>query len=141
MDCYKVEKCVNLIKPPYVCNGCTRRNGCRQEKRYYCAIKANKEYRERLSESRLGINADPIELYEIDKLIKPLIKDKKQSIAHVYANHPDKIKYSRSTMHNYINLGLLKVKNIDLPRKVRHKKRKNNSEKRLRNHIKREFSF
>ena len=33
MDCYQIEKCISLIRAPYVCNGCIRKNGCRQEKK------------------------------------------------------------------------------------------------------------
>ena len=72
------------------------------------------------------------QVYELDKLIAPLIKERKQSIAHVYANHPDEICFSRTTMYNYINLGVFSFRNIDLPRKVKYKKRKENEKQRIR---------
>ena len=65
-------------------------------------------------------------------LIKPLIKEKHQTIAHVYANHPDEITFSRTTMYKYINLGVFSLKNIDLPRKVKYKPRKKDENQRIR---------
>ena len=53
----------------------------------------------------MGINLSLEEAYDIDTLIKPLIQEKHQTIAHVYANHPDEITFSRTTMYKYINLG------------------------------------
>ena len=35
-------------------------------------------------------------------------------------------------MYNYINLGVFSIKNIDLPRKVKYKKRKENKKQRIR---------
>ena len=47
-------------------------------------------------------------------------------------NHPDEITFSRATMYNYVNLGVFSFKNIDLPRKVKYKKRKENKRQRIR---------
>ena len=93
---------------------------------------ANDEYSEKLRMSRYGINLSKEEAYEIDKLITPLIKEKHQSISHVYANHPDEISFSRATMYKYVDLGVFSFRNIDLPRKVKYKKRKENKKQRIR---------
>lgn len=53
----------------------------------------------------------------------PLIKKQSQPILHVYATHEDEIPFSRKTLYNYIENGLLEISNIDLPRKVRYKPR------------------
>ncbi len=34
------------------------------------------------------------------------------------------LKFSRTTMYKYVNLGVFYLKNIDLPRKVRYKKKR-----------------
>ena len=102
-----------------MCNGCEERTRCRKIKYYYYAKFANDEYEENKITCRMGINIQKEEVYDIDKLITPLIKEQKQSIAHVYANHPDELWFSRTTMYNYIDLGVFSVKNIDLPRKVK----------------------
>jgi len=131
-ECYEEEICYYLTGAPYVCNGCEQKNRCRKIKYYYYAKFANDDYREKLRESRYGIDLSKEEAYDIDKLITPLIKEKHQSIAHIYANHPDEIRFSRTTMYNYINLGVFSIKNINLPRKVKYKKRKENKKQRIR---------
>ena len=131
-ECYEEEICAFLIGSPYVCNGCEQKNKCRKIKYYYYAKFANDEYSETLKTSRYGINQTKEEIYELDKLLTPLIKEKRQSISHIYANHPDEINFSRTTMYNYVNLGVFSFKNIDLPRKVKYKKRKENKKQRIR---------
>lgn len=131
-ECYQEEMCYKLTGAPYVCNGCEQKNKCRKIKYYYYSKFANDEYEETLRTSRRGINLSKEEAYEIDKLIAPLIKEKKQSISHIYANHPDEIWFSRTTMYNYVDLGVFTFRNIDLPRKVKYKKRKENKNQRIR---------
>ena len=86
MECYKEEICYILTGAPYVCNGCEQKNRCRKIKYYYYSKFANDEYNEILKTSRYGINLSKEDAYDIDKLITPLIKEKHQSIAHIYAN-------------------------------------------------------
>ncbi len=131
-ECYEEEVCFKLTGAPYVCNGCEQKNKCRKIKYYYYAKFANDEYSEKLRTSRYGINLLKEEAYDIDKLITPLIKEKHQSISHIYANHPDEISFSRTTMYNYVDLGVFSFRNIDLPRKVKYKKRKENEKQRIR---------
>ncbi len=130
--CYEEEICLKITGTPYVCNGCEQKNKCRKIKYYYYAKFANDEYSEKLKESRCGIDLSKEEAYELDKLIAPLIKEKNQSISHVYANHPDEISFSRATMYKYVDLGVFSFRNIDLPRKVKYKKRKENQKQRIR---------
>ena len=130
--CYEEEICYKITGVPYVCNGCEQKNKCRKIKYYYYAKFANDEYEEELRNSRYGINITKEEVYEIDKLITPLIKEKKQSISHVYANHPDELWFSRTTMYKYVDLGVFSFRNIDLPRKVKYKPRKENEKQRIR---------
>ena len=125
-ECYKEEICYDLTGAPYVCNGCIYKQKCRKIKYYYYAKFANDDYSEKLKESRYGIDLSREEAYDLDQLILPLLKEKHQSIAHIYANHPNEISFSRTTMYNYINLGVFSARNINLPRKVKYKKRKEN---------------
>lgn len=131
-ECYEEEVCEKLKKPPYVCNGCEEKNGCRKIKYYYYSKTAEQEYREELKETREGIDLTKAEVYEIDSIISPLLKEKKQTISHIYATYPDEITFSRTTLYKYIDLGIFTVRNIDLPRKVRYKKRKNKKENKIR---------
>ena len=131
-ECYEEEICYKLTGAPYVCNGCEQKYKCRKIKYYYYAKFANDEYSENLRTSRYGINQTKEDIYDLDKLITPLIKEKHQSISHIYANHPDEITFSRATMYNYVDLGVFSFKNIDLPRKVKYKKRKESKKQRIR---------
>lgn len=131
-ECYEEEICTYLTGSPYVCNGCEQKSKCRKIKYYYYAKFANDEYSEKLRTSRYGINQTKDAIYDLDNFLTPLIKEQHQSISHVYANHPDEISFSRTTMYNYVNLGVFSFKNIDLPRKVKYKKRKENKTQRIR---------
>lgn len=131
-ECYEEEICPHLTGAPYVCNGCENKTNCRKIKYYYYSKFANDEYEEMLSSSRIGINLSKEEAYEIDKKIAPLVKEKHQSISHIYANHPDDIWFSRATMYKYVDLGVFSFRNIDLPRKVKYKRRKEDKKQRIR---------
>ena len=96
-SCYNEDLCPSLLKPPYVCNGCdgSQKGKCRKIKFYYYAKKANYDYLDILSSSRLGINLSLDIVYEINKTIKPLIVDKHHSINQVYINHPNLLPFSK----------------------------------------------
>lgn len=131
-ECYEEDICSDILKSPHVCNACDNKSKCRKIKYYYYAKFANDEYKESLVNTRVGINLSKSEVYEIDKLITPLIKEKKQSINHIYANHPDEICFSKPTLYAYIDAGVFSVSNIDLPRRVKYKPRKNTEKQRIR---------
>ncbi len=119
---YELDICVKLIKPPYVCNACTSYAQCRKIKYIYVANEAQKRYEATRTSSREGINISEEELQKLDILISPLIKQG-QSIKLIYSNHKKEINCSVRCLYNYIEMGLLSIKNIDLPRKVRYKVR------------------
>lgn len=116
-------KCLKLQKPPYVCNGCKERSGCKLRRHLYDAKFAQTEYEAVRSESRKGFATEPAELRRIDSIISPLVKQG-QSIHQICTNNADLIMLDERTIYNYIDAGLLSVGNLDLPRKVRYKARK-----------------
>jgi len=120
---FKEEVCEKLKFPPYVCNSCEKKNSCTLTKFYYNAKTAQKDYENLLIESRTGILYSPEEIKRIDDIIKPLI-DKGHSIHHIVVNNRDSIMLSEKTLYNYIEIGALSIKNIDLPKKVRYRSRK-----------------
>lgn len=132
---YELDICVKLIKPPYVCNACNFYAQCRKIKYIYIASEAQKKYESTLTSSRVGINISEEELQKLDNLVSPLIKQG-QSIKLIYANHKNEINCSIRCLYNYIEMGLLSVKNIDLPRKVRYKVRNQNQ-----NSKKKDYSY
>ena len=113
--------CFRLTHAPYVCNGCTEKFGCKLTKYYYRALPSFNRYRQVLSESRQGINMTELELANLDKIVSPLVK-KGQSISHIYKTHD--ISCTRATLYRYLSNNFFSVGPIDLPRKVRMKKRK-----------------
>lgn len=123
---YRKETCHRLSSPPYVCNGCPDRNKCRLEKHDYHAYRAQKQYKNTLSESRKGFDLTQEEIKRLDSIISPLVK-KGQSVYHILLNHGDELMYSEKSIYTYINAGLFSCRNIDLPRSVRMRPRKSKS--------------
>ena len=115
--------CKKLSKPPFVCNPCTSKQGCRFIKYYYRSKEAFQDYKETLSLNRTGIALGKEAFYQLDDLISPLVK-KGQTLGHICHSNKDSINISRRTIYNYFENGYLSVSNIDLPRKVRYKPRK-----------------
>lgn len=115
--------CKRVLHPPYVCNGCGERHGCKLERHLYEAKAAQKAYEETLSQSRKGFAISYEELKRLDDIVSPLIRQG-QSIHHICQNNADIIMFDEKTIYNYIDAGLLSVCNIDLPRKVRYRVRK-----------------
>lgn len=72
------------------------------------------------------------ELEELNDLISPLIK-KGQPLSHIFAVHADEIPVCRRTLYNYLDQRVFTARNIDLPRRVRYKRRKKRAEPRMRN--------
>lgn len=120
------EKCPLLNKTPYVCNGCKKRTQCTLSKRFYDAIYAHEEYKDNLKESRSGVVIDQDEINHLNNILVPLIKEQGQSIHNAVINNKNKIMYSENKIYKLIDLGLLDVRNIDLPRKVRFRQRSKN---------------
>ena len=129
--------CPTTIKPPYVCNGCEKKMGCRLPKQYYRASLSQRAYKELLTSAREGINMDKGEFKQLDALVTPLVK-RGQSIAHICAAHKDEITVTERTVYNYFDQGLFTAANLDLPRKVRYKPRKQRSNTQPRDYAVRE---
>lgn len=125
-DGYVSSHCSKLDKPPYVCNPCGSKNRCHLSKFFYKAADAQKQYETTLTESRAGVNLTPEELTALNELVSPLIKNG-QPLSHIFAVHADEIPCSQRSLYNYIDQGLLDARNLDLPRRVRFKKRKSHN--------------
>jgi len=121
---YVPSVCKKTDEAPFVCNSCNDLKVCTYERLIYVAKYADDMYRDTLSTAREGINQTPEKLQEIDRLVSPLIK-KGQPIAHIFSSHGAEIDCSRATLYSYIDKNVFSVRNIDLPRKVKYKPRKN----------------
>ena len=121
---FQKECCSKLDRAPYVCNGCSKKiNHCTIAHKYtYNARFADRKYRECLKDSRSGIAMTRQELHKKDKITTPLI-DQGQSPYQIVANHPE-LNLSVRSVYNYLDMGLLTARNVDLKRKVKFKPRK-----------------
>ena len=121
---FQKECCSKLDRAPYVCNGCSKKiNHCTIAHKYtYNARFADRKYRECLKDSRSGIAMTRQELHKKDKIITPMI-DQGQSPYQIVANHPE-LNLSVRSVYNYLDMGLLTARNVDLKRKVKFKPRK-----------------
>ncbi len=124
-DYFEEIVCMKLQRAPLVCNGCQTSQYCHLDKFYYDARKAQSDYEINLSESRGGINMNEDEFVRLSSIICPLV-DKKQSIASIVETHKE-LGCSARTIYSYVEQGLFPFRNIDLPRKVRYKKRRSES--------------
>lgn len=124
-----------FLKSKHVCNNFRNKGYCHKRKLYYNSKYAQIRYDSILKESRQGVNITPEVINEIEHSIVPLIKDKKQSINQVYLSHKDILYFFIPTLYRYIDLGVLSLCNLDLPKKVKYKPRKDNKEKQKRTSI------
>ena len=115
--------CEKLKKPPYVCNDCPQIRNCSHDFYFYRANYANDIYSETKSSSRSGINQTPESLEQLDRLVSPLLLQG-QPLSHIFASNQESVPCSIRTLYNYIDQGYFTAINLDLPRKVRYKKRR-----------------
>ena len=128
------KPCCFEHKPPYVCNGCSKINSCRKIRYSYSHAVAYNEYQKTLIKSRSHLKITKEEIASINDVVAPLMVHKHHSVNHVYIEHPNLLPFSKSTFYKYIDLGIVNIKNIDLPRKVRFRinKEYNNSDVRTK---------
>lgn len=120
-DSFEEAVCIKLLRAPLVCNGCQTSQNCHFNKFYYDARLAQNTYKANLREKREGINMNEDEFARLSGIVCPLI-EKKQSIASIVHNHKE-LECSPRTIYSYVEKGLFPVRNIDLPRKIRYRKR------------------
>ena len=132
-QCYKGKECDKLSRPPYVCNSCTKKVGCRLTKHFYFSSLAQQLYEQRVVDSKKGYDIKEEDVDLIERVIVPLVKDKKQPINHIYENHKDILFFSKPTFYRYVRENVISLSNIDLPKQVSYKPRngeKNNNKDR-----------
>lgn len=118
--------CDKTSKPPYVCNACPNRSGCKRTKYYYSAKDAQADYEEKWSNLRKGIDMTTLEFKYLNETVSNEIK-KGHSFAMIVRNHKNEFPVGKRTLYNYVEKGYLDIINLDLPRKVRYKKRNRNT--------------
>ena len=99
---YDSFQCDLLDKPPYVCSNCKMQKGCKKNKAYYSAHKANAAHHKSIKDAHSGVRKTPKELREIAEIIEPLIA-KGQSLNHICQTHADELGVSERTLYYYID--------------------------------------
>ena len=127
---YLAVDCLELTKPPYVCNNCRSKDRCIKNKYFYSAVAADKRSKLNRSRTRNATRLTEADIKRLDKLISPLI-NKGQPLIHIMAQHKEEIPVSIRTIYSYIEKGFFSIKNIDLRRKVGYKPRRKPSKKDL----------
>ena len=114
--------CPLLLKAPFVCNPCKKRRGtCAFQKQVYIANNAQAEYETLLREAREGIPLNKEEFWEADAVIAAGIK-KGQHLYHIMESND--IGFSKSSAYRHLHRGYLSVSQLDFPRVVKFKARK-----------------
>jgi len=128
-DPYADNQCKNLLRYPYVCDGCTRKPiTCKYPAKYtYQPAKANLKAHDNLVEPRRGIDCTSEEFRQIDDIVSNGVYNK-ESVYSIVQSHPE-LNKSVSTIYHYINSGLLRVRRFNLPMAVSYKKRKKGNKK------------
>lgn len=113
-------RCSILKRYPYVCNNCHIKLNCYNDKRYYDCTKAEAmSLKNRVSTRKRKLISQENILY-INQVVSPLIKDKGQSLHHVYVTNPSLHDIcSERTIRRLIYDRYLDVRTHDLPRFVR----------------------
>ena len=124
---YEEYICERLKQKPYCCNGCPSSQFCHNIKMVYTAKTADLEYHNKLENSRKGHRISEKDVEYINKNVKPRIKNG-QSFSNIKMSDKN-ISVSIATLYNYTNDGVFDFKNIDLPKKIQYKARKNTKDK------------
>ena len=121
---FQQYECPRLQKFPFTCNGCHNKNCCKSSITiFYNSNHAQNLATKRLKETRMGIRISQEDFEQINEIVSPLVKDKKQSLRHILATHTE-IDVDERTLRNWIDKGYMDAKPIDLPRKVAFKPKK-----------------
>jgi IS30 family transposase len=125
---FRRTMCPTTESWPYVClRNCPKRGYCGYPKCRYGAADADGAYRLRLVSSREGIDVTPEELEAMNALVAPLVRQG-QSFEAIWATHAGELPVGVRTAYNYQDAGILDTANIELPRKVRMRKRRKKAE-------------
>lgn len=119
---FEDDFCEKLLTFPFCCNKCSKKRFCNKDKYYYEADKSELIATTRRTESRKGIIISKDDFTYINEIVSISLK-KEQSIEHILFNH-EEINVSAVTIRNWINEGYMNARNIDLPRTVRFKVKK-----------------
>lgn len=117
------EYCTKCLRFPFICISCEEKSHCHHKYKFYYEPEfAHKKYKINLSDSRTGLDCSLEEMALMDDILTKGTK-KGQSIQHIVATNPDKIRYSISSVYRLIDQHKTNVDFFDLKLKVKLKPR------------------
>ncbi len=122
-EAYVTTKCRKWEKPPYVCNGCSKRRYCTDDKYFYDAKVADRKSHEVRVEASQGAHVSEDELATINTIISEGL-NKGQPLVHIIATHENELIVSERTLYRYISGDVLDAGPLDLRRACRYKRRR-----------------
>lgn len=131
IDCTKLcerfdkMECRKTVRFPYVCNGCSKRTGCRLERYSYSANVAQAKASDNAREPRRGVDLAGREIAELDALVTPLMK-RGQSLNQIYLTHENEIPCTLKSLYTYVNKAEIGPGRMHLIDAVARKPRKKN---------------
>lgn len=131
-ECYKhckdfqIKWCNFLLKTPFVCNACTRKQSCRLVKLYYKAYEANMEYKSLLNNSRTNLHYTDLEWNILNNDFYTLVLQNRSIYHSLKILNNRGFQFARSSIYRQIKQDRLALKTSDLPRFKRKKKQNNN---------------
>lgn len=117
------DQCKKFSRFPFICNKCEKKSTSSYPRRYYYANDAQEKAERSLTEPRSGIKISKENFNQINEIISPLVEEQGQSLNHILTAHKE-IDISERTLRNWINNGYTDAKNIELPRTVSFKPKK-----------------
>ena len=129
------EVCPELLKAPFVCNGCEKRSrsNCPYRRQLYEAKYAQATYEEVLSDSRTGVALNKESFYQTERVISDAVSHGQHIYHAIVTNN---LPTSSASVYRYIKNGYYSVKPIDLPRAVKFKERHTSTTERIPSCIK-----
>ena len=125
---FELRTCPDTQGWPWTCPPkCERSGHCNYPRMRYSAQAAQNKYEARLVSAREGVAITPEQMAEMMLTVDKLVRQG-WSIEAIYAEHGGEMPVGIRTCYTYIDKGFAGVSNIDLPRKVRYKPRKQKKE-------------
>ena len=132
--------CPQLLKAPYLCNGCERKSksSCSYRRQVYTAKNAQAEYEKLLREARSGIPLNKEDFYHTERIISEAVRRGQHVYHAIQANN---LPVSTATVYRHIHKCYYSIGILDLPRAVKFKPRKSNHPETIPLHAKRGRSY
>lgn len=118
---YELRICKITERSPFTCNSCERYGRCTLIRYRYSAEVAHAAATNRSIESRNGADITKEELDVLEQTVRAGLK-LGQSIHHIFAT--SELPISERTFYRYVEDEVVSIKNIELAKKVKYKKRK-----------------